>query len=237
MAFDRGRRLVAVSNQVRRELLDMGFPPDRVVAIANGVDCQEFRPGPAERGRFGLPDSVLIGVFAGDLRSPRKNLDTVLRALAAVPGLHLAVAGRTEGTPYPAQAQALGFADRVHFLGFQTDMPALLRSVDVLIFPSRYEGFSLVFLEALATGLPVVTARSTGGAEIIAPDVGVVLDDCEDHAALAAALRQLVADDDRRAAMTVRARAVAEAHSWQVTAARYVDLLCEAGEKRQYGRG
>jgi glycosyltransferase involved in cell wall biosynthesis len=235
IAFDRGRRLVAVSNQVRRELLEMGFPPDRVIAIANGVDCQEFRPGSAERGRFGLPDGVLIGVFAGDLRSPRKNLDTVLRALTAVPGLHLAVAGRTEGTPYPAQAQALGIADRVHFLGFQTDMPALLRSVDLLILPSRYEPFGLVFLEALASGLPVVTARNAGGAEIVAPDVGVVLDDCEDHAALAAALRQLAADDDRRTAMARRARTVAEAHSWQVTAARYLDLLCEAADRRRRG--
>ena len=146
-----------------------------------------------------------------------------------VPDLHLAVAGREAGTPYPKLVQTLGIADRVHFLGFRRDMPALMRTADLFVFPSRYEACSLVLLEALASGVPVVTGRSAGGSELIGPEVGIVLQDCNDVQALAATLRSLVEDDHRRQAMGHHARALAERHSWATMARRYVDFLVEAG--------
>jgi glycosyltransferase involved in cell wall biosynthesis len=224
-AFRRSGAIVAVSDRVRQELIAAGVPAGRITTIRNGVDAEEFHPGPSRRAAFGLPEGVPLGLFAGDLKSPRKNLDTVLRALPEVPELHLAVAGRHEGTPWPAMAAALGVAGRVHFLGFQTDMPGLMRAADLLAFPSRYEPFGLVFLEALATGLPVVTAAVAGGAELITPDVGVVLDDCDDAAAMAAALRGLLADPGRRRAMGVAARRLALTHSWPAMARQYLALL------------
>ena len=232
-AFRRARHVVAVSDLVREELLRVGVPAASITVITNGVDADEFRPGPPERARFGLPEGARIALFAGDLKSSRKNLDTVLRAQAAVPGLHLAVAGRAEDTPYPAMAQQLGIADRVHFLGFQRDMPALMRSVDLLLFPSRYEPFGLVLLEALATGLPVVTARSAGASQILTPEVGVVLQDSDDHAKLAQAVTGLLDDDTRRSAMSVQARELARTHSWEGMARRYVDLLQDAARERR----
>lgn len=227
-AFRRSERVVAVSESVRRDLLRLGVPAACVSTITNGVNAAEFHPGPAERARFGLPEGVPVALFAGDLRTPRKNLDTVLASLPDVPGLHLAVAGRHEGTPYPALAQTHGIADRVHFIGFQRDMPALMRSADMLVFPSRYEACSLVLLEALASGLPVVTAESAGGAELVAPDVGTVLADSENQGALAAALRDLTEHPSRRRAMGRMGRALAERHSWPSMARRYLDLLQES---------
>ena len=215
----------------------MGVPAASITVITNGVDADEFRPGPPERDRFGLPQGVPVALFAGDLKSSRKNLDTVLRAQAAVPGLHLAVAGRAEDTPYPAAARQLGIADRVHFIGFQRDMPALMRSVDLLLFPSRYEPFGLVLLEALATGLPVVTARSAGASQILTPEVGVVLQDSDDHAMLARTVTELLGDDARRRAMSARARDLARTHSWASMARRYVDLLQDAAQERRLAHG
>jgi glycosyltransferase involved in cell wall biosynthesis len=174
-----------------------------------------------------------IALFAGDLRTPRKNLDTVLRALPMVPGLHLAVAGHHRGTPYPNLAQSLSVADRVHFIGFQRDMPGLLRCADLFVFPSRYEACSLVLLEALASGVPVVTARSAGGSELIDPDVGLVLDDSEDHIALATTLRRLTQDNQGRRTMARRARALAKHHTWQVMAGQYIDLLQDSAQTRR----
>ena len=236
IAFRRSGAIVAVSDKVRHELIEAGVPGERVVTILNGVDTGEFHPGPAQRRDFGLPEQVTIGLFAGDLKTPRKNLDTVLRALAEVPGLHLAVAGRHEATLWPAMAEALGLRDRVHFLGFQTDMAALMRSVDLFVFPSRYEACSLVLLEALASGLPVLTADSAGGAEMITPDVGVVLADCDDWAGLAASLRRLLAEPGRRRAMAEAGRQLALAHSWPAMARRYLGLLEQSVERRRFAK-
>ncbi len=229
-ALRRCRRLVAVSHSVARDV-KRDLPGRRVSVILNGVDLMEFRPGPVEREPLGLPDHVTLALFAGDLKSPRKNLDTVLRALPTVPGLHLAVAGAHLGTPYPALARQLGVADRVRFLGFRRDMPALMRAADLFVFPSRYEACSLVLLEALASGVPVVTARSAGGSELVSEAVGVVLDDANDEAALADSLRELVADHGRRTTMARNARRLAEAHSWRLMAAQYVELLVQAARR------
>lgn len=231
-AFRRAGAIVAVSENVRRELIGAGVAAARITTIRNGVDADEFCPGPARRDSFGLPDDVPIALFAGDLKTARKNLGTVLRALPAVPGLHLAVAGRHQGTRWPAMARDLGVAGRVHFLGFRTDMPGLMRAADVFVFPSRYEACPLVLLEALASGLPVVTAESAGGAELVTPEVGVVLADCNDVAALAAALRALLAAPERRRAMAAAARKVALAHSWPAMAQQYLGLLRLAAARR-----
>jgi glycosyltransferase involved in cell wall biosynthesis len=232
-AFRRSRRVVAISEKVRQELLHIGVPDERIHTILNGVDAKEFHPGPSQRDRFGLPAHVHLALFAGDLRSPRKNLDTLLKAQAAVPDLHVAVAGREAGTPYPDLASKLGIAERVHFLGFQKDMPALMRSVDLLAFPSRYEPCGLVLLEAMASGMPVITSRSAGAADFITPDIGIVLENSEDVAALAAAIRSVFADDNRRAAMSRQACAAAQRHSWEAMAGRYIDLLLEAADQRR----
>ena len=225
LAFRRARRVVAVSEKVRDELRAIGVPDERLSVILNGVDTVEFSPGPRDRARWNLPADGIVALFAGDLRTPRKNLDSVLKALARVPGVVLAVAGGDEGTPWAALAASLGVADRVRFLGFQRDMPALMRASDLFAFPSRYEACSLVLLEALASGLPVITARSAGGAEMVAPGTGVVLEDSEDIDGLAAALHGYAADPARLRAASAAARALAERHGWGAMARRYLALL------------
>ncbi len=233
-AFRRSRRVVAVSEKVRQELMEIGVPEDRVLTILNGVDAAEFCPGTAERERFGLPADARIALFAGDMKSPRKNLDTVLRALPDAPGLHLAVAGREEGTPYPALAQALGVTDRVHFLGFQRAMPALMRSVDLMVFPSRYEACPLVLLEALASGLPVVTSRSAGAADFVTPAVGAMLDDCDDAGLLAKTINCVLKDEAQFLEMSKQARALGQSLSWPAMARRYIELLQDAAERKRF---
>jgi glycosyltransferase involved in cell wall biosynthesis len=174
-----------------------------------------------------LPEGVSLALFAGDIRSNRKNLDTVLHALVQVPNLHLAVLGNTQGSPYPELAEKLELSTRVHFLGFRRDVAQIMKAVDLFVFPSRYEACTLVLLEALASGLPVITAATAGGAEIVTPDCGVVLSDSEDVKGLAEALTMLESNPDQRHQMAGTARAVAEQHSWVSKAQNYVDLLEE----------
>ncbi len=223
-AYRQAGLVVAVSDRVRQELLQIGVPDERIRVVLNGVDTEEFHPGTADRGALGLPTGVPLALFVGDIRTPRKNLDTVLKALVGVPGSHLAVVGNTTESPFPALAAQLGIAERVHFLGFRRDVPALMRAADLFVFPSRYEACSLVLLEAIASGLPVVTASTSGGAEVIGADCGIVLDDANDVGRLQSALCALQEDPSRRRAMGEAARAVAERHTWAIMAEQYLKI-------------
>ncbi len=226
-AFSQAKAIVAVSKQVERELVEIGVPPERIRVILNGVDLQEFSPGEAKRQTWGLPEGVTLALFAGNAQTPRKNLDTVLRALAQVPELQLVVAGTTTGTTYPQLVASLDLSNRVHFLEHRTDVPELMKAVNLLVFPSRYEACSLVLLEAMASGLPVITAKTAGGAEIITPECGIVLPEPDDIQALARALSLLASDRNLRSQMGQFARAIAQQHSWDKMAQSYVELFEE----------
>ncbi len=196
-AYRRSRAITAVSQKVADEIAALGIDSRKISVIYNGVDASAFAGAQADRAAFKLPDDAFLLLFVGDLRTPRKNLGTVLKALTKLPAnVHLAVAGYLPGSPYPEEARALGIDARVHFLGLVKNMPTLMRSVDAYVFPSRYEAMSLSLLEAMAAGLPVVTARTAGGAEIITRECGIVLEDPDDPAALAQAIGSLAASRD-----------------------------------------
>jgi glycosyltransferase involved in cell wall biosynthesis len=225
-AYRRSRVITAVSQKVADEIRAIGLTPrNRVDVIYNGVDTQGFAAAEGDRAKFKLPADAFLLLFVGDLRTPRKNLGTVLEALRQLPDhVHIAVAGYLPGSPYPEQARALGIADRVHFLGLVKEMPVLMHSVDAFVFPSRYEAMSLSLLEAMAAGLPVVTARTAGGAEIITPACGIVLDDPDDPRALAGAIARLANSPDERRAMGVAANELATGFGWARMAAQYIAL-------------
>lgn len=232
-AFRQATTVVAVSEQVKQELIDLGISPNRIRVILNGVDLQEFYPPNNQtsshsgslRRQLGLLDRVPLALFVGDIRLNRKNLDTVLHALTQVPDLHLAVVGTVAGSPYPRLAETLKLTDRVHFLDYRQDVAALMRSADLFVFPSRYEPFGMVVLEAMASGLPVITAKTTGAAEVLTPECGMVLANPEDAEALAHCLSKLVADADLRQQMGEAGRAIAEQHHWTQKANDYIGLF------------
>jgi glycosyltransferase involved in cell wall biosynthesis len=230
-AFRQAKVVVAVSEKIEKELLEIGVPQDRIRVILNGVNLQEFSPGSADRSQLGFPEGVTLALFVGDIRISRKNLDTILNALVQVPALHLVVVGATEKSPYPLLVAKLGLGDRVHFLGYRSDVSEIMKAVDLFVFPSRYEPFGMVVSEAMATGIPVITASTAGASEIVTPDCGVVLADPEDTQALAEALTRLSRDQHLRSQMGHAARVIAEQHSWSSKAKSYVDLF-EATLKR-----
>ena len=220
-------RVVAVSDMVRDELVSCGLAEDTIEVIVNGVDLDTFAPGPADRPALGLPANVPLGLFVGDIESPIKNIDGVLRGLAEVSGIHLAVAGALDHSPYPELARDLGVDDRVHFLGFRQDIPELMRAADFFTLPSRRDSCPLVLLEALASGLPVITSTGVGTANLITDDTGFVMQGPDDFDTLTHGLQTLAYDDDQRAAMSRAARRTAEQHGWDDMSERYFQLVQE----------
>lgn len=233
-AFRRSRVIVPVSHKIAGEVIAHGIDPAHVQVIHNGVEIDAFKPGPSERAHFGLPGADLDGtsgrpvmlLFAGDIQVSRKNLDTVLLALERLPShVHLAVAANLgDGNPYAQRVARAGLGERVHFLGMVRQMPALMRSVDAFVFPSRYEAMSLVMLEALASGLPVITASTAGGAEVIDAASGVILENPNDVNGLVDAISELVADPARMREMGRAARESALSLGWRSMGERYLAL-------------
>ncbi|ETK31514.1 glycosyltransferase [Microbispora sp. ATCC PTA-5024] len=213
---DVGRRALAViatcSDEVR-ELTVMGVPADRITVVPCGVDLDTFRPdGPAAPGN-GRPRVLSIGRMV-----PRKGVDTVIRAMRLVPEAELVVAGGDPADPSDEEtarlrelAAAYGLADRVHLIGGvgRRDVPALMRSADVLATVPWYEPFGMVPLEALACGVPVVASAVGGHLDTVA-GCGVLVPPRRPRA-LARALCDLLARPALRAALSAagvrRARA------------------------------
>jgi glycosyltransferase involved in cell wall biosynthesis len=223
-AYHRAKRVVAVSQRVKQQLIEIGTPADKIDVVLNGVDLNCFHPGPASRKALGLPEDKTVGLFVGDLGRPLKNLETVLRALRLLPNAHLAVAGVADGTPYPAMASRLGLDGRVHFLGFRKDIANVMRAADLFVFPSRSESCPLVLFEALASGLPAILARTVGAAEIVGDDCGAVLDDPNDFEGLAEYWQRFTADERTHADMRCAARSAAEPYSWARMADAYFGI-------------
>lgn len=224
----RGARLVAaVSSRVQSQLQKAGVPGGKIRVVYNGVDVGEFHPGKENRKELGLPEEVPLAILVGDLRTPKKNVDTLLKALAAVPDLHLAVAGGTNGSPYPELARQLGLETRVRFLGFRRDVAAIMRAADIFANPSRHDSCPLVMFEAMASGLPIVTSCNVGGAEIVDGECGYAIDNPEDDVALAEALGKLSDSARLRQCMGAAARDAALRHTWQAMGAAYCDLYRE----------
>ena len=238
-AFRSAKVLVAVSRFTANEVADLGISNNKIVVIHNGVDVAEFCPGPGERSEFGLPEDVPLALFVGDIKTTRKNLETVLASMTFIPELHLVVAGDKVGSPYPALAKQLKVSDRVHFIGSTRRIASLMRSTDFFVFPSRYEAHPLVLLEALASGLPVVVSGNFGAADYIKAG-GIVFDDPNDVVALRSAMNALVRSPETRKAMGIAAREQALGMQWSQMAAKYLriyDDLIERQAKQSLGFG
>jgi glycosyltransferase involved in cell wall biosynthesis len=225
-SFTQSNAIIAVSSQVKKELISLGIPQNKITVILNGVDLEEFYPGNEEdRSNWHIPEGVPLALFVGDIQSSRKNLDTVLKALAYAPRLHLLVVGEVKRSIYPQLAIDLGIADRVHFLGYRNDIPKIMRLADLFIFPSRYEACALVILEAMASGLPIITAATTGGAELVTPESGLIIDDAENFYKLGEKISQIIEEPSVLRRMGQAARKVAESHSWKSKASDYLNLF------------
>ena len=222
--------MIAVSDQIRQSLIAIGVGRQKISLIWNGVDLQEFHAGNESREES-LPQNVPAGEFLWDLKSPRKNLQIALKALTVRRDVHLAIVGNLHGSPYPGMAEKLGVAGRTHFLGSRRDVARLMRMCDFCLFPSHYDPFGLVVLEAMACGLPVAVSKAAGASELVDSSCGFILDP-NDEGGWVNALEVFSQDSDKRRSMGAAARTIAMEHSWQNMAQQYLNLFEKCGDER-----
>jgi glycosyltransferase involved in cell wall biosynthesis len=240
-AYRQTSRVIAVSDFVKDSLVqDAHVAAETIDVVWNGVDIEQFRPIRSNetnilRTSLGLALTDCIAFFTGDIKSNRKNLDLVLQALVKLPQNYcLVVAGAIEGSPYPAMVKALGLNDRVHFLGYRQDVSTLLRCADIFTFPSHYDPCPLVILEALASGIPVITARSVGNSMLLQHgENGYILDHNYDRDGLVKILQVLGESPELRSRIGSMGRQTAEARSWQNMARQYEKIYADVCQKQR----
>lgn len=233
----RARRYVAVSNRVVDELERFhGIPRQRVTVIPNGTDVARFSPdGPIAglRERWGIKATDALLLFVGH-EFDRKGLTHAMAALCH-PGCahaHLVAVGAGDVTRYAALAQTMGVGERVHFAGPRRDLPAIYREADAFVFPTAYETFSLVCMEAMACGVPVFATRVGGIEDYLVDGVnGFGIE--RDGASIAAALGAALADRDTLARLRDGARQTALAYGWEAVAVRYRELLLQVWREKR----
>lgn len=238
-----GRLFVALSQKVADAFaIHHGVDRDAIRIVPNGVDCQKYSPENRCRHRttmrqeLGLAhDSVLLLMIAHNFRL--KGLSSAIRALAKVhrqsPRVHLAILGGGRPRCYRRLAHALGVASAVTFLGPRPEPMPFLAAADVLFHPTYYDTCSLVVLEALASGMPVVSTRETGVDELMTDGVeGFLVSDPSETALMADHLGRLL-DPSLREEMGRAARQLALRHSFSQNCDAIEAVYHEAASRRR----
>lgn len=197
---------IGISEAITRFSIDVeGAPADRMHTIHYGVDVSQppLDRGTARRAliqELGLPESArLVGMACRlvEQKGVAYAIDAFGRIAAEFPDAHLLIAG--EGRLRAAlEMQAAPLAERVRFLGWRGNIPAYMSALDVLLAPSLWEGFGLVLLEAMAQQTPIIASAVSAIPEIVIDGETGRLVPARDAAALAEALRGLLADSAYR---------------------------------------
>jgi glycosyltransferase involved in cell wall biosynthesis len=195
--------IIVNSDSTKGDLIRrLAIAPQQIHTVYYGIDRHTFYPAtPQERTelrhRLSWSQQKPIVVFIGALGDRRKGFDTLFSAwqrLCADPSwdADLVVIGVGAELPlWQKRADVAGISSRIHFLGFRSDVPDLLRAADCLVAPTRYEAYGLGVHEALCCGLPALVTATAGVAERYPPHLKeLLLPDPEDAANLATRLRQ-----------------------------------------------
>lgn len=231
----RARRVIAISESGRSEICDLlGIAPDKIDVALPGV-TQDFCPLPAEQvSRFRiehrLPERFIL--YVGTIE-PRKNLDTLLKAYAQLPGrreVKLVLAGGRgwQSERLSALIEKTGLAQDVLMVGYVSndELPLWYNTSEVFVYPSVYEGFGMPVLEAMACGRPTIVSDSSSLPEVVGSS-GILVPPA-DTAAWSDALSTLLANPTLRADLSDRGQERARQFTWENTAKATVEAYHKA---------
>jgi teichuronic acid biosynthesis glycosyltransferase TuaC len=215
--------IIAVADALKRDLVQIGVPGERIEVLRNGVDLKLFRPIEREpvRRKLGMRRMTLLSV--GHL-IPRKGHDLVIQALQRLAETDLIVIGDgPEREALEALAMELGVRDRVRFVGalVQEELRNYYGAADALVLASSREGWANVLLESMACGTPVVASNIGGTPEVVsAPEGGMLMTERTANGIVQAVQRLFACHPDRSAT-----RRYAERFSWEATTAGQMELF------------
>lgn len=219
--------LVGNTRDLVRWVVDQGWPRDRAHYVPNfAADLSHATPAPLE----GSARLLAMGRLHRN-----KGFDIAIRALARLSDAHLSIAGEgPERAALEALAREVGVADRVTFLGWRSDIGALLAGCDIFVCSSRHEPLGNIVLESWSATRPVVSAAAQGPTELIEDGETGLLVPIEDAEALARNIAVLIADPQRAARIAQQGRAAYERDFTEAAVtARWRDFLAAVAPQNQ----
>jgi len=220
------KSIACVSQAASEVAIDLGVPADKVCVVPNGIDLSRFhatQPRPGFGGR-----ALAIGRLV-----PQKGFDLLIAAMKSCPPLTLDIVG--DGPERERLLQlAKPLAGRVVIHGWTADVQAWFRNADMVIVPSRWEGFGLVAIEAMASGVPVIAAGVPGLSQVVA-DAGLQVKPL-DMASLIAAMNRLASEPALRMQLSTFGRSRVQEFGIQKTVEAYRNLYGALTEARPSSR-
>jgi UDP-glucose:(heptosyl)LPS alpha-1,3-glucosyltransferase len=229
---------IAISRCVADQLERLfAIPGSHIHVIHHGVDAQLFCPRPAKdagwreewRRRWNISDHELLILFVGGYE--RKGLTVAIKALARLTPaersmLRLMAVGSGDQPRFRALVRQLGLESKVVLAPHTREIVPYFQAADVFLFPTLYEPFGLVILEAMACGLPSVVSATAGAAELITNGQnGLLIREPTDDVETGAHIQLLVNNAGLRRSMAVAARQTAERQSWDHVAEQYYQVI------------
>ena len=231
------RTVIAISDMVKQDMMRWyRIPEERIQVVYNGVDIERFHPRNCRyreeiRRRHGIRDEFVLLFVSNNFRM--KGLVFLTRALAEIkrensPSFKLLVLGRDHQDPYSGLAREVGIFEEVIFAGSTNEPEKYYGASDLLVHPTFYDACSLTVLEALASGLPVVTTASNGASGVLCHgEEGWVVGNPKDGEELKRGIAYFF-DEKRRHEASNRAREKAEIYSEKANFDRVITIFNEA---------
>jgi glycosyltransferase involved in cell wall biosynthesis len=220
--YRRAQAVVCIGRDLEREALRAGVPRDRVTYLPHGVDVSRFRPAEArERDRvrteIGWPLTRPVVLFVGRLSREKGVMDLLEawriarrgEALLVLVGPDMPGHPWDAGAPGRAFVAANGLGDSVRFEGAKSDPAPYYRAADFLVQPSHFEALGNTAIEAMASGLAVVSSGVGGLADFSVDDVNALVHEPQSSRSIANAIERLLGDAALRARLGAAARATA----------------------------
>ncbi len=196
--------------------------------VPNGVDLSLFKVDPQSRietrKKLGIPDEALVLITVSALQGRKgihKVLDVVGHLKLSIPGIRYILCGdgnKSDRDALHEKVAALGISQNVHFMGNQQDVSGYYNAADLFVFLPEFEGFGIVALEAMASGLPLVVSQGSAFPEILSDGGGVMVDP-DAPVDVARTIHALLHNREQRAMMRAEGLAVVEKkYSWDAVA-------------------
>ena len=234
------KEFIALAGCVKKDMVKYyGIPEEKVSVCYSGVNLDEFTPKNKKlyresvRKKFGVKEDEVLLLFVGNPFS-RKGLDYLIKSLPLVKNkkFKLLVSGKDDPKPYIELAKNLGVENKIIYnLGLTSEIRQIFAVADMFVFPTLYETFGLVILEAMASGLPVITSEIAGAAELMNNKKdGLILKNPENPKEIANNINYLLDNPQECERLGKMARKKSENYSWTNTAKCMLKVLERVGK-------